>query len=385
MDNLALTLVVVFAGVVLLPPLAARLRMPVIVLELLFGIAIGRSSFNIIPDSPIIDFFSAFGLTYLMFLAGMEIDMSKINRAIMKKVLAIALASIAVPFICGVALSYWVKMNPFLLGTILSTTSLGLVLPILKDLRLTRRQSQILLASVIVVDIASMFLLAFVLAALQGTLEVRFIYSVLAIFVLFLVPWFIKKQKLRRKFTTKLWKKQYGEMEMRAAFAIIFLLGAISFRLGFHSIIGAFIAGLLVSEILPRAVLQQEKLQSFGYSFFIPLFFIFIGAEVNLRPVFSSLNNLAILFAIIAIGILAKVLSVTIACRFSGFKMRQSLAFGLFHTARLSLIIAAVGISLELKLIDDNLFAIFIILAVVSASLAPSLGKYVLTRNDQNP
>jgi CPA2 family monovalent cation:H+ antiporter-2 len=385
MDSLALTLVVVFAGVVLLPPLAARLRMPVIVLELLFGIAIGRSSFNIIPDSPIIDFFSAFGLTYLMFLAGLEMDLDKIHWTIMKKVLAIALASIAVPFVCGVALSYWVNMNPFLLGTILSTTSLGLVLPVLKDLRLSRRHSQMLLVSVIIVDITSMFMLAFVLAALQGNLEVRFIYSVLAIFVLFLIPWFIKKQKLRRKFTTKLWRRQYFEMEMRVAFAIIFLLAAISFTLGFHSIIGAFIAGLLVSEILPKAVLQEEKLQSFGYSFFIPLFFIFIGAKVDLGPVFSSLNNLVILFAIIAVGILAKTLSVTIACRLSGFKMKQSLAFGLFHTARLSLIIAAIDISLELELIDDNLFATFIILAVVSAILAPSLGKYVLARNAQRP
>ena len=380
MDSLALILVIVFSGVVLLPPLASRLRMPVIVLELLFGIAIGKSSLNLIPDNPIVDFFSAFGLVYLMFLAGMEMDLDKIHWKIMKKVLFISLMSLAVPFISGVALSYWVDTNPFLFGTILSTTSLGLVLPSLKDLNLTKRQSQMLLVSVIIVDIVSMFLLAFVLSALQGTLEVRFIYSLLAIATLFLIPWFIKKRKLRRKFTTKLWKKQYFEMEMRVAFAVIFLLGTISLNLGFHSIIGAFIAGLLISEILPKAVLQEEKLQSFGYSFFIPLFFIFTGAKVNLVPVFSSLNSLVILFAIIIIGIISKALSVTIATRLSGLKMKQSLAFGFFHTARLSLIIAAVDISLELELIDDNMFAIFIILAIISATLAPSLGKYVLSQ-----
>ena len=75
-------------------------------------------------------------------------------------------------------------------------------------------------------------------------------------------------------------------MEMRAAFAIIFLLAATSVELGFHAIIGAFIGGLLASEILPRATLQEERLQSFGYSFFVPLFFIFVGAKVNLIPVF---------------------------------------------------------------------------------------------------
>jgi CPA2 family monovalent cation:H+ antiporter-2 len=156
-------------------------------------------------------------------------------------------------------------------------------------LDLNRRKSQLLLVSVIIVDITSMFLLAFVLAALQGTLEVRFIYSLLAIVVIFLIPWFIRKRKLRRKFTAKLWRKQYFEMEMRAAFAIVFLLAAASFELGFHAIIGAFIAGALISEILPRATLQEEKLQSFGYSFFIPMFFIFIGSRVNLVPLFANL------------------------------------------------------------------------------------------------
>jgi Kef-type K+ transport system membrane component KefB len=80
MDTVIFTMVVVFIGIVLLPPLAHRAHIPVIVLELLFGIAIGRSSVNLVPDNAIINFFSDFGLIFLMFLAGMEIDMSKINR-----------------------------------------------------------------------------------------------------------------------------------------------------------------------------------------------------------------------------------------------------------------------------------------------------------------
>jgi Kef-type K+ transport system membrane component KefB len=113
MDTVIFTMVVVFIGIVLLPPLAHRAHIPVIVLELLFGIAIGRSSVNLVPDNAIINFFSDFGLIFLMFLAGMEIDMSKINRNIMKKVLLIALASISVPFVSGVALSCWTDTNPF--------------------------------------------------------------------------------------------------------------------------------------------------------------------------------------------------------------------------------------------------------------------------------
>jgi Kef-type K+ transport system membrane component KefB len=379
MDSLALTLVIVFAGVVLLPPLARRAGIPVIVAEILFGIIIGRSLFDLIPDHPIIDFFSSFGLVYLMFLAGLETDLGRMSWKIIRKALAIGLVSVAVPFAAGYLMASWAGVHPLLLGTILCTTSLGLVLPILKELNLPPRLSRLLLASVILVDILSLFLLAFALATIQGQLEFRFLYSLLGIIFLFFVPWIINRRRLRRKITAKLFRKSYFEMEMRVAFALIFLLGAVSLQLGFHSIIGAFIAGLLISEILPRATLESEKLQSFGYAFFVPLFFIFTGAKVNLLAVFNNLNNITLLIVIIAVAMLAKIVSVAIATRLSGIKsLRGSLAFGMFHTARLSLILAAINIAISVGLIGERLFSIFVILALVTATVAPALGKYIL-------
>jgi len=379
MDALALTLVIVFAGVVLLPPLARRAGIPVIVAEILFGIIIGKTLFDLVPDDPIIDFFSSFGLVYLMFLAGLETDLGKMRWKNLKKALAIGLVSVAVPFAAGYFIAPWVGVHPLLLGTVLCTTSLGLVLPMLRELNLPPRLSRLLLASVILVDILSLFLLAFALATIQGQLEFRFFYSLIGIVILFFIPWIINKRRLRRKITSKLFRKNYFEMEMRVAFALIFLLGAVSLQLGFHSIIGAFIAGLLISEILPRATLESEKLQSFGYGFFVPLFFIFTGAKVNLVAVFTNMSNVTVLLVIIAVGMLAKVVSVAVATRLSGVKStRRSIAFGLFHTARLSLILAAADISIRLGLIGERLFSIFVILAVVTSTVAPALGKFML-------
>jgi CPA2 family monovalent cation:H+ antiporter-2 len=379
MDALALTLVIVFAGVVLLPPLARRAGIPVIVAEILFGIIIGKTLFDLVPDDPIIDFFSSFGLVYLMFLAGLETELGKMSWRNLKKALAIGLVSVVVPFAAGYFIAPWVEVHPLLLGTILCTTSLGLILPVLKELNLSPRLSRLLLTSVILVDILSLFLLAFTLATIQGHLEARFFYSLIGIVVLFFVPWIINKRRLRRKITSKLFRKSYFEMEMRVAFALIFLLGAVSLQLGFHSIVGAFIAGLLISEILPRRTLESEKLQSFGYGFFVPLFFIFTGAKVNLLTVFTNLSSVTVLLLIIAVGMLAKVLSVAVATRLSGVKSaRRSIAFGLFHTARLSLILAAADISIRLGLIDERLFSIFVILAVVTSTAAPALGKFIL-------
>jgi Kef-type K+ transport system membrane component KefB len=381
MESLAITLVIVFAGIVVLPNLARRLGMPVIVTEILYGMIIGKSLLNVVPDHPIIEFFSSFGLVYLMFLAGLETDFGKMTWRILKRVIAIVIISISIPFVSGYFLSYWLGTNPLLLGTILCTTSLGLILPLLKDLPFGKRLANMLLTSVVLVDIISLFILAFVLATLQGSIEVRFIYSFIGIIILFFIPWVINKRKLRRKITIRLFKKSVFDLEMRVAFAVIFILAAISSQLGFHAIVGAFIAGLLISEILPKATLQEERLQSFGYSFFIPLFFIFTGARVNIPAVFAGVSEIAVLFVILAVGILSKAVSVFVVTRLSGQNARRSAAFGLFHSARLSLIIAAADISIRLGFIKEELFAMLVILAVVSATASPALGKYIL-RNE---
>jgi len=384
MDSLTIALLIVFLGIVLLPPIARRTGIPVIVTELLFGIVIGVSLFDVVPEHPIIDFFSSFGLIYLMFLAGLQMNFGRVSRYVIKSAVAVALISILVPFLAGVLLSYWLDVHPLLLGAILCTTSLGLILPLLKDIQLAEHLSQMLLTSVVLVDIVSMFLLAFALVAIQGSLEVEFIYSLIGILTLFLLPWLLGKEKLREKLGNWLSKEGHFNIEVRLAFALIFLLAIISNQLGFHSIIGAFIAGLIISAVLPGATPTEDNLQSFGYGFFIPLFFIFTGAKVNLPALFSDVHNLTVLLVIVAVGILSKLIGVAFVTKLCGLDVRESVAFGLFHTARLSLIVAAADISIELGVIDENLFAMFIILAIVSAMGAPVLGKYVLRKGAEN-
>ena len=310
-------------------------------------------------------------------------DFGELSHHILKKTVAITIASISIPFLAGVLLSHWVDVHPLLLGTILCTTSMGLILPLTKELKLAKRLSEMLLASVVLVDIISIFLLSFALAAAKSSLEIGFLYSFIAMLTLFLLPLLVSRKWFRRNVQNRLVKESYFDIEVRLAFALIFLLAVASNWLGFHSIVGAFIAGLIISEVLPKTALAKEKLQSFGYGFFIPLFFIFTGAKVNLPAVFSNVDNLIILLAIVAIGMLSKVISVAVVAKLTGLELKESIAFGLFHAARLSLIVAAADISIELGLVDESLFAMFVILAIVSALVAPLLGKYILARGTE--
>lgn len=388
MESLTLSLVVIFAAITVIPLFSRKVYLPVIVLEIIFGIIIGKSLLNIVPSHAILDFFSSFGLTYLMFLAGLEVDF-EVGRRYFSKTVWVALFSISIPFFSGVLLAPYAGIHPLLLGTIFSTTSLGLILPLTKDLNVRTGFLHVLFSSVILVDIISMFILAFSLAFIQGYLKISFIYSSAAIFLLFIIPWLINKGNFQRKIEKWLAKRSHFEMEVRFSFALIFILAAISGHLGFHSIIGAFIAGLIISELqetsrsafFKKKLVLEKKFESFGYGFFIPLFFVLMGVKVDIPTIFSNLMNIKLLIAIIVVSIVAKVVGVSVIAKIIGFNSRESLSFGVFHSARLSLIIAAAEIASRSGLIDNNLFSIFVILALISAIFSPSVGKLLIKKD----
>lgn len=376
MDSLTISLIIIFIFITFIPKISRIIKIPVIVIEIIFGIIIGKSFLNIVPTSETILFFSSFGLTYLMFLAGLEMNIMN-SKKHLKNSLLISLFSIMIPFISGYFIAGYFEVNKLLMGTILSTTSLGIILPISRNLKYKENFKNILLTSVVLVDIASMFILSFVLTFATGKLNSNYFISIIVISVLFLIPFILNKRNTE-KIEKWLSKKSNFEKEVRFSFALIFVLTAISEGFGFHSIIGAFIAGLIITEITPKVSLLQDKLKSFGYGFFIPLFFIFTGTEVDLPVLFSNLDKIEFLLIIVFVGILSKVIGVTVIYRLQKNTLRESIAMGFFHSARLSLIVASVEIARRANLINEGLFSMLIIFALISAIIGPSVGKNIL-------
>lgn len=379
--SLVFSLLIIFAGVTLIPIIAKKFIMPVIVVEIIFGIFLGKSFLDIVPEHSTIEFFASFGLAYIMFLAGLEIDL-EIIQSKLKQTIFVTIFSLIVPFFTGFFIAKLLSIPPIILGTIFSTTSLGLILPLSKELNINKSLKNILLGSVILVDIFSMFLLAFSLSVLQGNFGISFFYSFAAVLILFLIPLLLRKKSIKKALWNWFSDRSHFEMEVRLSFALIFLLAAISENFGFHSIIGAFIAGLIISEFTPQTNLLKHKLEGFGYGFFIPLFFIIVGSRVDVFPLFTNIVNLKLMILVIGAAILSKVLGVTFALLANSFNFRESLAMGFFHSARLSLIIAAVNILHVEGFISLNLFSMFVFLAIVSAILGPSLGKFILKKTD---
>jgi Kef-type K+ transport system membrane component KefB len=361
------------------PAISKKIRLPLIVVEIIMGTIFGNSFLDIISSDPIIDFFKSFGLIYLMFLAGMDVDFEKIEGYV-SKTLKIAAFSILVPFAAGAMISPYIGVHPLFLGTVFSTTSIGIILPFTKEVGHKKAFAHTLLSSVVLVDILSIFLLAFSVTFIQGAFTLSFLYSSTLIIILFLIPKVIKKGGIQTRVDKWLCDEAHFEQGVRVSFALIIALVAFSGVLGFHSIIGAFIAGLIISELTPHErSLLEKKLESFGYGFFIPLFFILVGARINLPAIFSNIKTIEVLMIIIATGILSKTIGVGLISKLTGFNIRESISLGLLHAARMSLIIAAVEIGFEIGLIGEDLFSIFVILAMISVIFTPSVAKHILS------
>ncbi len=378
MDIPIYSLITVFIVITIVPVVARRLRIPTIVLEIIAGVIVGRSVLDIIPEHSLIEFFSTFGLVYLLFLVGLEINVSEIGQHL-RRTISIAAISLAVPFLAGLIISPLVDIHPLLLGTIFSTSSVGIILPLTRSERISRRLKDVLIPSLILVEGISIFLLSFSINFIRGDLQASFIASLLGLLLLFIIPWLLRRYRVREYINTRFADKGFFDLEIRLSFALILILGAIAQQLGFEGILGAFLAGLIMTELTNDKQLGQ-KLSSFGYGFFIPLFFVFTGARIDLGMLFQSAEGIWALSLLIIVGMGANIIGVAIVGLWQRIRTGEAWALGLFHATLTSLTIAAADIASREHLITEQQFSMFVVLAITTAIIGPTIGRLILSR-----
>jgi Kef-type K+ transport system membrane component KefB/Trk K+ transport system NAD-binding subunit len=396
---LALLLITVLALVV--PILSARLRrfyIPIVVGEIIAGIIIGQSGLNLIEPSQTLRFLAEFGFAYLMFLSGLEVDFELLltggpyssNKSFWKRPLTLAAIlllgtlSLALLFSWFLSLSGLVE-SPILIGLILSTTSLGIVVPVLKERDLLGLEfGQYILVAASVADFVTLLLLTIVIAIRsQGlTLDLLLVPALLTIFA-------IAVRGMRRvselgflqTFLDEL-SSATAQIRVRGAFALMVAWVVLAEALGVELILGAFLAGVIAGLLDDQeGENAREKLDAIGYGFFIPIFFIMVGVEFNLHAIVESPQALLLVPLLVVIAYLVKVIP-ALLLRVQ-FNWRETFAGGFLISARLSLIIAASAIAVSLGLISEALNAAIILLAIVSCTLSPILFNRILPASEE--
>ncbi|RLG92535.1 MAG: hypothetical protein DRO36_01125 [Candidatus Hecatellales archaeon] len=374
-----LSLAIILFAILLAPVFSYKVGVPLVVVEIAIGIILGKSFLNMITPNPWLDFFSYFGLIYLLFLAGLEVEFGEIRKRF-TPVFSIALASLLIPFTLGLFLGEYLGVNPFFMGTIFSTTSLGVVLPLTRELKQREEFVFLLLRSTVIVDIVSMFLLTVSVEVFLKTLNYLFIFSVFYVVALFMLPFFFGRFKIGQKVRMCCGSNPYFYFEVRFCFALIAILALLAEIIGFHAIIGAFVAGLIVSVITWRGSLLERNLTSFGYGFFIPFFFIMVGVNTNLVALVKNIENILIFLLVLLVGIFGKVFGVGLVSRIFNLTFKESFSLGFIKTARLSLILAGVEIGRNIGILNETFYSIFVLFSLFSVLIGPSIGKILLKK-----
>jgi len=315
------------------------------------------------------------GIIFLMFLAGMEMNIEIVKRDL-KETILLGMMTFLLPFVSGFFLAQLFHLGfkvSLLVGVILSTTSISVVIPVLKQMDLvTTRLGSLIIGSATIDDVLSMISLA-VLLKIEEESIFQFIIIIFLFFlaVLYLTPKFANILLKRPKMMISL------EAETRFMIIILLLIVLISEEIGLHSIIGAFLAGLAFSESVKTGWFI-EKINAIGYGFFIPIFFFMVGAKTDLSVFFGLQDKLTFAILLILIAILSKFAGAFIVGKFIGLNNRETIGVSFAMVTRLAVGLAAANVALENGMIDISIFSSFVILATLTTLITPPLTKRFL-------
>jgi Kef-type K+ transport system membrane component KefB len=381
-SGLLLVVAVAFA-VPLALGLFPRVRLPSVVLEIVAGIVIGPSVLGWVHVDDTISVVALLGLAFLLFLAGLEVELPKLRG----RVLRVTSLGFALSFALALAVALGLKAGglietPLLVAIILCATSLGVLIPVLKDAgEASSTFGQLVIAAGTIADFGAVILLSIFFSGEGGvgsTLLLIGFLAVLALVIFLGVRGAGRSERIR----SDLLRLQDTTAQIRVRGAIVLLVGfaAVADSLGLESILGAFIAGAILSLLdTDREMTHPEfrrKLEAIGFGFFIPVFFVTSGVKYDLGALTSSTSNVLMVPVFLAALVVARGLP---ALLYRGLlDRRRVLVAGLMQATSLPFIVAATAIGLELRLVTPAETAALVGAGLLSVLLFPLAGLSLL-------
>jgi Kef-type K+ transport system membrane component KefB len=381
-DGLLIVVAVAFAAPFLLG-LFPKVRLPSVVLEIVAGIIIGPSVLGIVHVDDAIEVISVIGLAFLLFLAGLEIDFSKLRG----QVLRLTLLGFVVSFGIAVVVALLLKTTglietPLLVAIILCATSLGVLVPVLKDAgQISSTFGQLIIAAGTIADFGAVILLSIFFSGEGGVGSTLLLIGglVLLAIVVFIAVRGAERSTIIR---SDLLRLQDTTAQIRVRGAVVLLIGfaAIADKLGLESILGAFMAGAILSLLdRDRAMTHPDfrgKLEAVGFGIFIPVFFVASGVDYDLDALVASASNVIMVPIFLAALVVVRGLPALLYRRV--LDARQTAIAGLMQATSLPFIVAATAIGEDLGLLGAAEGAALIGAGLLSVLVFPITGLTLL-------
>ena len=386
-----------------------RIGQPSVMGMLLGGILMGPSVLGallpefqqaLFPKAPeqkaMLDGISQFGILLLLLLTGMETDLRLVRR-VGRAALSISLTGVAVPFACGFALGQFMPesllphpdqrfLTSLFLGTALSISSIKIVAAIVREMGFTRRNlGQIIVASAICEDSIGWIIIAITFSLAEaGSIDLMSVSRSVLGTAAFLIASFTVGRRL--VFFLIRWANDNFESDFPVITTILVIMGAMALTthfIGVHTVLGAFVAGVLIGEspILSKHI--DEQLRGLILAFFMPVFFGIAGLSTDLTVLRDPQLALMAL-GLIAIASVGKFAGAFIGGEIGGLTRRESLALACGMNARGSTEVIVATIGLSMGALSENLFTMIVAMAVATTMAMPPMLRWALARVPMN-
>lgn len=377
--------VLVFALILLIilfvPIFLEKIKIPSILGFIIAGIVIGEYGFNIITRNESIELFGTVGILYLMFVAGLEIDLNEFIKN-KSKGIVFGILTIIIPVVVSVPVFYYLLDYSLEVSVLISAIFISHTLvtyPLVSKFGITKNIAvNISIAGTLIADVTALLILAVITNNINSTFEisywVRFVISIIIFGVI--IFWIIPK--ISRRFF-----KSVSDNILQYIFVlfIVFVSALLAMLAGLEPIVGAFFAGLTLNRLIPNTSPLMNRIDFIGNAIFIPFFLIGVGMLINYSVLFNSFNALIITIVISVIAVVSKYLA-AISTRkiFKLSKQQGLLIFGLSNSrVATALAIALIGFDLiigqtsqgsPIHFLDENIFNGVVIMILITSTIS---------------
>lgn len=367
----------------LIVSLAPRLRIPAVVLEILLGIIVGPSGFDWVEVDVSTEVLALLGLGFLLFLAGLEIDPRRLRTGIGRILFAFGISlALAVGFGWGAELFHETS-SPFFVGIALASTSLGLVVPVLRDAGQNETEfGQMVLAASSVAEFGTIVLVSLFFSQSASSTEAT-VFLLAAFVVLALAIGLTLSRagrSIRLSATLARLEETTAQLGVRIAIVLLAIFFVLAADLGLETILGAFVAGALLRMIDRDELLVhdrfRQKVEAIGYGFLVPVFFVASGLRFDAEALFEEPQHLLLVPFFLVALLVARGVPALLYRPLVGH--RRSVAAGLLQATSLTFVVVAAHLGVELDVFDSATAAALVVAGLLSVILFPAIALQLL-------
>lgn len=388
LHNPVLIFSLVLLIILLAPILLKRLNIPGIIGLIISGVIIGPYGFNILEKNSAVDLFSTIGLLYIMFIAGLELDLNEF-KAHKNKSLLFGFFTFVIPIAMGFPVCYYLlnyDFNASFLTASMFATHTLVAYPIVSKLGIAKNQAvAITVGGTILTDTAVLIILAVIMGKSQGGLDQSFWIRLAISLAIFSAIIFLVIPKIAKWFFKKLESEKHAHYIF--VLAVVFFAAFLAEVAGLEPIIGAFGAGLALNPLIPHSSALMNRIEFIGNALFIPFFLISVGMLVDISVILSGPLAIIIALTLSVVAIFSKwvaALFTQLAFKFSS--AQRQLIFGL-SGAHAAATLAVILVGYQANILDENILngtIILILITCVVASFAAEKASKKIALSEQN-